>query len=108
MLRFGTTESPVRKSINHWSSTMKNALVAMAVAGMAATSLFGSAAAKVGLQDTIPGVAVEGSELLVALPIRNAGDTTAFRVTVTDIELRGGRLDRRPLPAQLRTPPPDA
>ena len=86
---------------------MKNALVAMAVAGMAATSLFGSASAKVVLQETIPGVAVEGSELLVALPIRNAGDTTAFRVTVTDIELRGSRLDRPTLPAQLGTIAPD-
>jgi hypothetical protein len=46
-----------------------------------------------------PGVTVENSaELLVALPIENAGETEAREVKVREIELRGGRRD---LPVNL-------
>jgi hypothetical protein len=72
--------------------------------------LFGSilpASASAKLQAQLPGVAVEGDDLLVALPIQNAGDTTAFRVVVTEIELQRGRLDAPTLPVQLGTIAPD-
>ena len=47
----------------------------------------------------VPGVGVEsGTELLVALPIDNVGETDAHNVEVREIELHGGRLD---LPAKL-------
>lgn len=59
------------------------------------------------LQTNLPGVAVEGSELLVALPIQNAGNSTAFRVVVTQIQLAQGRLDAPTLPAQLGAITPD-
>jgi putative tryptophan/tyrosine transport system substrate-binding protein len=65
------------------------------------------ASASVVLQANLPGVAVEGSELLVALPIQNAGDSTGFRVIVTNIQLSGGPLDTPTLPVQLGTITPD-
>ena len=65
--------------------------LSLAPAGaIAATCLFGSilpAAASAVLQTNLPGVAVEGDDLLVALPIQNAGNTTALRVVVTEVEL---------------------
>jgi hypothetical protein len=40
-----------------------------------------------------PGVAVEnGADLLIALPIENSGDRTAFDVKLFDIDLRSGHL----------------
>jgi hypothetical protein len=60
--------------------------------------------AEVVLQTNLPGVTVEGTELLVALPIQNAGNSTALHVTVTEIALDGDRLDSPArLPVQLGT-----
>jgi hypothetical protein len=67
-----------------------------------------AALAKAVLTANLPGVATEGMELLVALPIQNTDDTGAFRITVTEIELREGHRDTPMLlPVQLGTIAPD-
>ncbi len=52
-----------------------------------------------------PGVAAEGpTGLLIALPIENRGQKTAHRVSLTEVELRGGHRDLPShLPADLGT-----
>lgn len=55
--------------------------------------------AAVSIGTTLPGVAVPGStQLVIALPIKNSGDTNAESVVIGEIELRGARLDT---PARL-------
>jgi len=65
--------------------------------------------AMVKLEPELPGVAVEGgTELLIAQPVQNSGDTTAFAVTVSEIELEDGHRDRpNPLPFSLGAIAPD-
>jgi hypothetical protein len=60
--------------------------------------------AKVAIEAGGPGVAVEnGTNLLIALPIENSGDRTAFDVKLFDIDLRGGNLISPRLPLDLGT-----
>jgi hypothetical protein len=50
--------------------------------------------AAVSIGTTVPGVATpDPTQLVLAVPIKNSGDTGAKSVVIHDIELRGGRLD---------------
>jgi hypothetical protein len=51
------------------------------------------ARASINLRPGPPGVAVEGDDLLIALPIQNLGDTRASNVSISEIHLIGGHLD---------------
>jgi hypothetical protein len=61
--------------------------------------------AAVNMSTSLPGVAVEnGTVLLVALPLTNAGDSDALNVQVSDIKLQQGRLENSiHLPLSLGT-----
>jgi hypothetical protein len=61
--------------------------------------LAGNALARVEIALDRPGLAVEDGRLLIALPIRNGGDTTAIDVRVVSAQITGGRILTRIAPS---------
>ena len=70
----------------------------LGIFGLAA-AISGPAQALVSIELDRPGLAVEQGQLLIALPIRNGGDTTAVDVRVVSAQIAGARIMTRIAPS---------